>query len=141
MLVYLDGIDKEIAAFITEGFTRTFERRVNRTQAMLQDLRKTEQRRQTLVALFLQLLNQLSQIDARLWDVGIRTNRNMTQFVDVIIVATPVGDVISTQHFAGITIIHGNLLHRTQMMVSGRFLRALAEFVRHAELLVHYRGK
>lgn len=113
MLVHLDRIHQEIAALVTERLTRAFERGVDRTQAMLKDLREAEQRRQTL-AVLLARFHQFCQIDARLRDIRVRAHADMAQLVDVIVIVAPVGDVISTQHLAGITIIHGNLLHGAQ---------------------------
>ena len=52
VLVHLDRVNQEVVAFIAVGFTRTFERGVNRTQTMLQDLREAEQCRQTLALCF-----------------------------------------------------------------------------------------
>ncbi|MNN71860.1 hypothetical protein D3C81_1878380 [compost metagenome] len=43
MLVYLDRVNQEIATFIAERLTRTFERGIDRTQTVLQDLREAEQ--------------------------------------------------------------------------------------------------
>ncbi|MNH14663.1 hypothetical protein D3C79_742600 [compost metagenome] len=80
---------------------------------MLKDLREAEQRRQTL-AVFATFFHQFSQIDTRLRDVRIRAHADVAQFIDVIIIVAPVGDVISAQHLAGITVIHSNLLHGAQ---------------------------
>jgi hypothetical protein len=48
MLVNLDRINQEVVAVIAIRFARAFKRGVNRTQAVLQDLREAEQRRQAL---------------------------------------------------------------------------------------------
>ena len=48
VLVNLNRVDKEVIAIITVRFTRAFEGGVDRAQAVLQDLREAEQRRQTL---------------------------------------------------------------------------------------------
>ncbi|MNN74510.1 hypothetical protein D3C81_1907190 [compost metagenome] len=45
VLIHFDRVNQEITAFIAERFTRAFERGIDRTQAVLQDLRETEQRR------------------------------------------------------------------------------------------------
>lgn len=52
VLVNFDRINEEVIAVIAVGFPRTFERGVNRTQTVLQDLRETEQCRQTLALCF-----------------------------------------------------------------------------------------
>ncbi|MNW10088.1 hypothetical protein D3C71_2072270 [compost metagenome] len=77
---------------------------------MLQDLREAEQGGQAL-AIFLALFHQLGKIDARMRDVWVRAHADVAQLIDVKVIVAPVGDVISAQHLAGITIIHGNLLH------------------------------
>ena len=77
---------------------------------MLQDLRKAEQRRQTL-ALGLALFHQLRQIDAQRRLVRVWADADVTEFVNVVVVIAPPGNVIGTQHFAGILVVHCNLLH------------------------------
>lgn len=52
VLVNFDRINKEVIAVIAVGFPRTFERGVNGTQTVLQDLWETEQCRQTLTLCF-----------------------------------------------------------------------------------------
>lgn len=52
VLVNFDRINKEVIAVIAVGFPRTFERGVNGTQTVLQDLWETEQCRQTLTLYF-----------------------------------------------------------------------------------------
>ena len=48
VLVNLDRVDEEVIAVIAIRFTRAFEGGVDRAQAVLQDLREAEQRRQAL---------------------------------------------------------------------------------------------
>ena len=112
VLVYLDRVNQEVVAFIAVGFTRAFERGVNRTQAMLQDLREAEQCRQTL-ALSLTGFHQFGEIHARFRDVRIRADADVAQFVDVVVVIAPPGNIVSAQHLAGFLGAHRNLLHRT----------------------------
>ncbi|CAH0214896.1 hypothetical protein SRABI106_01834 [Rahnella aquatilis] len=114
MLVNLNRINQEVVTLITERFTRTFERRVNRTQTVLQNLWETEQCRQTLTVLLTHVFHQLCQINTGRRLVRIRADTDVAQFVDVKIVVTPIGNVVSAQHLAGITIVHGNLLHGAQ---------------------------
>ena len=95
VLVNLDRVDKEIVAVITVGFTRALEGGVNRAQTMLQDLREAEQRRQALSLGFARF-DQLGQVDARFRDVRIRANADMAQFVNVVIVITPPGNIVGT---------------------------------------------
>ena len=52
VLVNFDRINEEVIAVIAVGFPRTFERGVNGTQTVLQDLWETEQCRQTLTLCF-----------------------------------------------------------------------------------------
>ncbi len=47
VLVNLDRVDEEVIAVIAIRFTRAFEGGVDRAQAVLQDLREAEQRRQS----------------------------------------------------------------------------------------------
>ena len=112
VLVHLDRVNQEVVTFITVGFTRALKRGVNRTQAMLQDLREAEQCRQTL-ALSFTGFNQLREIHARFRDVRIRADADVAQFVDVVIVIAPPGNIVSAQHLAGFLGAHRNLLHRT----------------------------
>ena len=110
MLVNLDGVNQEIVTVIAVRLTRAFERRVNRTQAVLQDLREAKQRRQALPLRFT-CFHQLSEIDARFGDVRVRAHANVTQLIDVIVVIAPPGNIVSTQHLAGFLGAHCNLLH------------------------------
>ena len=112
VLVNLDGVNQEVVAFIAVGFTRALERGVNRTQAMLQDLREAEQCRQTL-ALSFTGFHQFGEIHARFRDVRIRADADVAQFVDVVVVIAPPGNIVSAQHLAGFLGAHRNLLHRT----------------------------
>ena len=112
VLVHLDRVNQEVVAFIAVGLTRALERRVNRTQTMLQDLREAEQCRQTL-ALSFTGFHQLSEIHARFRDVRIRADADVAQFVDVVVVIAPPGNIVSAQHLAGFLGAHRNLLHRT----------------------------
>lgn len=48
MLVNLDRINREVVTVIAIRFARAFKGGVNRTQAVLQNLREAEQRRQAL---------------------------------------------------------------------------------------------
>ncbi len=77
---------------------------------MLKNLRETEQRGQAL-ALGLAFLNQLSQIDTHIRTIRIGADANMTQFIDVIVVIAPPGNVVGPQHQAGVLIVHRHLLH------------------------------
>ena len=52
VLVNFDRINEEVIAVIAVGFPRSFERGVNGTQTVLQDLWETEQCRQTLTLCF-----------------------------------------------------------------------------------------
>ncbi len=72
---------------------------------MLQDLQKAEQRGQTLA------LHQTSQIDAQRRFIGIGANADMAEFVDVVVIIAPLGNVIGMQHLAGILVVRRNLLH------------------------------
>ena len=45
------------------------------------------------------------------YDVNELGHIDVAQFVNVIIVVAPPGDVVRTQHFARILIVHCNLLH------------------------------
>ncbi len=110
VLVDLDRINEEVVAVITVGFTRTFKRRVNGAQTVLQDLREAEQRRQTLALRFASF-HQFGEIDARLRDVRVRAHADVSQFVDVVVVIAPPGNIVSTQHLAGFLGAHCNLLH------------------------------
>ncbi len=60
---------------------------------MLQNLRETEQRRQALTMCFTGF-NQLGEIDTRLRNVRIRANADVAQFVDVVVVIAPPGNVV-----------------------------------------------
>jgi hypothetical protein len=55
----------------------------------------------------------LSQVNTGFRDIRIRAYADMAQFVDVIIVITPPGNIVSTKHLAGFLGAHRNLLHGT----------------------------
>ena len=80
---------------------------------MLQDLREAEQRRQTLTV-SLALFYQPGEIDAHIRHIRVGTDADVPQFVHVVIVVAPPGNVIGAQHSAGILIAHSHLLHRAQ---------------------------
>ena len=110
MLVDLDRVNEEIVTVVTVRFTGSFKRGVNRTQTMLQDLREAEQCRQTLALRFTGF-HQLSKVNARFGYVRIRAHADVAQFIDVVVVITPPGNIVSTQHLAGFLGTHCNLLH------------------------------
>lgn len=110
VLVDLNWVNQKIAALVAKGIARPLKNGVNGAQAVLQDLREAEQRRQTL-AFGLALFYQFHQIDARLGKVRIRANADMTQLIDVVVVIAPVRDIVGSQHFAGVAVVHGYLLH------------------------------
>ena len=112
VLVHLNRVNQEVVAFIAVGFTRALEGGVNRTQAMLQDLREAEQCRQTLALCFTGF-HQFGEVHARFRDVRIRANADVAQFVDVVVVIAPPGNIVCAQHLAGFLGAHRNLLHRT----------------------------
>ena len=112
MLVDLNGINQEIIALVAVRFARAFKRRINGAQTMLQDLREAEQRGKTL-ALSFALFHQFCQIDAGMGNIRVGANADMAQFIDVVIVIAPPGNIVSTQHLAGFLGAHRNLLHRT----------------------------
>ncbi|CCJ89762.1 hypothetical protein BN132_1690 [Cronobacter turicensis 564] len=112
MLVHLNRVNQEVVAVIAVGLAGALKRRVDGTQAMLQDLREAEQCRQAL-ALSFTLLHQPREIDARFGDVRIGAYADMTQFVDVVVVIAPPGNIVSAQHLAGFLGAHCNLLHGT----------------------------
>ena len=110
VLVNLDRVNEEIITLVAVGFTGALERGVNRTQTVLQDLREAEQRRQTLPLRFASFY-QLGKINTCFRDVRVRAHANVTEFVDVIVVITPPGNIVGTQHLAGFLGTHCNLLH------------------------------
>ena len=110
MLVDLDRVNEEIVTVVAVGFTGAFKRGVNRTQTMLQDLREAEQCRQALALRFTGF-HQLSKVNARFGYVRIRAHADVAQFIDVVVVITPPGNIVSTQHLAGFLGTHCNLLH------------------------------
>ncbi|SPX66634.1 Uncharacterised protein [Leclercia adecarboxylata] len=112
MLIHLDRINQEIVAVVTVRFTRAFEGGVDRTQTVLQDLWEAEQCRQTLPLRFTRF-HQFGEIDARFRYVRIRANADVAQFIDVVVVIAPPGNIVSAQHLAGFLGAHRNLLHRT----------------------------
>ena len=112
VLIDLDRVNEEIVAVITIRFPRAFERGINRTQAMLQDLREAEQCRQALTLRFTGF-HQFSEIHARFRDVRIRADTDVAQLVNVVVVIAPPGNIVSAQHLAGFLGAHRNLLHRT----------------------------
>ena len=93
MLVYFDGVNQEVVAVVAVRFTRAFERRVNRTQTMLQDLREAEQRRQTLPLRFTGFY-QLGEVNARFWYIRVRADADVAKLVDVVVVIAPPGNVV-----------------------------------------------
>ena len=110
VLVNLDRVNEEIVTVVAVRLTGALKRGVNRTQTVLQDLREAEQCRQTLALRFTGF-HQLSKVNARFWYVGIRAHADVAQFIDVIVVITPPGNIVSTQHLAGFLGTHCNLLH------------------------------
>ncbi|MNO82967.1 hypothetical protein D3C76_742560 [compost metagenome] len=112
MLVHLDRVDQEVVALVTIGLTRTFERGVDGAQTVLQDLREAKQCWQTLALRFARF-HQFGEIHTSFRYVRIRANADVAQFVDVVVVITPPGNIVCAQHLAGLFGAHRNLLHRT----------------------------